>query len=78
MDLVRLNIHREFTAAKMASFVEATRHGSCLCKARQGSEKFNFNKFDCRMDTSFPQDDADIDHPVGSGFISPDLQTSGR
>jgi len=34
MDLVTLNIHREFTAAKMASFVEATRHGSCLCKAR--------------------------------------------
>jgi hypothetical protein len=63
MDLARLNIHGEFTAAKMASFVEATRHGSCLCKAGQGSGKFNFNTFDCRMDTSFPQDDSDIDPP---------------
>jgi hypothetical protein len=61
MDLARLNIHRQFTAAEMASFVEATRHGSCLCKARQGSEKFNFNKFDCTMGTSFPQDDSNID-----------------
>jgi hypothetical protein len=63
MDLVRLNIHREFAAAKMASFVGATRHGSCLCKARQGSEKFNFNKFDFRMGTAFPQDDSNIDPP---------------
>ena len=67
MDLVRLNIHREFAAAKMASFVGATRHGSCLWKARQGSEKFNFNKFDFRMGTAFPQDDSNIDPPP-SGF----------
>jgi hypothetical protein len=78
MDLVRLNIHREFTAAKMASFVEATIHGSYLCKARKGSEKCNFNKFECRMGRSFPQDDSNIDPSVGSGFISPELQTSGR
>jgi hypothetical protein len=78
MDLARLNIHREFAAEKMASFVEATRHGSCLCKAKQGSEKFNFNKFYFRMGTSFPQEDSNIDPPMGSGFISPKLQTSGR